>query len=1132
MKSYNIIDEFKSSIQQTVFNANEYIFVFPGNPTDFKNYKHYLQAKANNFSSPKEFSWSMWSPSNFSFVSKNYVQFLIDNFTILQEKEQEINNLKININTNSQRQNLQKKYKKLEKKFLEQVKKINQQANIIKTQSEEILSQELQIKQQQENIKTQTQEIKKQMDNIFALQQEIEDKKQELTNNQKLTEQQKQVLDAQIVDLTTKINNHQTKNNFLESQIIDFSDNLSQKEVEIKRLTNISQAEKNKLQEKIDIQKLFIKDNTNQFNDLKIQYQNLQQEHQKIQQKIQEQTETLKEQANIIKTQSEEIKTQSDAIINFKDDLLSTIEGISEKTFDALQEANKKINNLTEQTKQEQENKILNSITNVQQFKVNSSKMPEFKDLIGMKEEVEQLQEFLHYLKNTDQYKDIGVQKPPKGVLLYGPPGTGKTFLAKIIAGESKLPFFTLNSSHFSKQYVGEGPTLINEIFKQARQEAPSIIFIDECESVFRSRISNKATNSDHDNIISAFLSQTEGFEVDSKHPVFLIGATNYKDEIDAAILSRFNRQIKINLLNAKDRKVFTKKLAKKYRIDIRGYQYLDKMNDIIENQFDMTLKSQRKLTDILDQAAIKAVNTHNHLSILPVDLQLTLNRQMNIDFNWEEHAHNPYSLSDLENLKEYKGVKIKHLYKDHNNFHTRQEAQYFNVIFNYPKERNQKVFNINDHEIKKITFSKELNKIQNFYGTLDFLPQELIGFYFQDMPNNDHINIPNVNTLEEFLDIRGKKSQNIYFIWNINKIQRNIDFLHDFMNTYNVEYPFLIFQNIWKKLNILIYQKDTNQEIMQHEIIKYIDDIKKQFTEEILKENVIQNNWFSEQEIMKHILSTVEKEFQPKKTYSSLLEMKNFILQEIKNQIYNDKKLYINNYIQTQITNFQIKHPIFNSNDITNTKRKIKNKINNLCSSADQIEKITKEEFENSIIKIKNQQITEMIQNQLNNIIDNFHFNYSVITKNKIKNMIASQIKDDLFQPNLSFEKFNQKATNMISGQEGKLLNNLTEEIIENIINKEISKNNLIEPINAQEIESMKTKIMFFLKQEAKKPDISQEKIQKSIENFINNYEFIKSNDAFSYFKKHITTILSFTIPILFFTILLSNTKNKNIRK
>ncbi|MBP5835904.1 hypothetical protein CHTY_001530, partial [Candidatus Phytoplasma meliae] len=145
MESHNIIDEFKGSIQQTVFNAHEYIFAFPGNPTDFKNYKHYLQAKANNFSSPKEFSWSMWSPSNFSFVSKTYVQFLIDNFAILQEKEQEINNSKININANNQHQSLQQEYKKLEKQILEQAHKLQKQADVIKTQSEEILNQESQI---------------------------------------------------------------------------------------------------------------------------------------------------------------------------------------------------------------------------------------------------------------------------------------------------------------------------------------------------------------------------------------------------------------------------------------------------------------------------------------------------------------------------------------------------------------------------------------------------------------------------------------------------------------------------------------------------------------------------------------------------------------------------------------------------------------------------------------------------------------------------------------------------------------------------------------------------------------------------------------------------------------------------
>ncbi|MDO8078965.1 AAA family ATPase, partial [Candidatus Phytoplasma aurantifolia] len=148
--------------------------------------------------------------------------------------------------------------------------------------------------------------------------------------------------------------------------------------------------------------------------------------------------------------------------------------------------------------KQNSEN-IKNNSLNVsaQKFAKDTSKMPLFEQLIGLKKEKAQLQEYLNYLRDTKKYFEMGMKKPPKGIILYGPPGTGKTHLAEAFARESGLSVFSLSSSDFSKTYVGEAPRLIENIFIEARKKFPSIILIDECESVFRSRASNSLTT-DH----------------------------------------------------------------------------------------------------------------------------------------------------------------------------------------------------------------------------------------------------------------------------------------------------------------------------------------------------------------------------------------------------------------------------------------------------------------------------------------------------------------------------------------------------------------------------------------------------------------------------------------------------------
>ncbi|MFB0638118.1 MAG: hypothetical protein AB2N28_3270 [Candidatus Phytoplasma solani] len=1243
IEKYNIISEFNYSVQQTVSDIDKFILVLPGNTTEFRNFDNYLMAKNNKFHGSKNYSWSMWSPSNFFFLSKHYIIFLIENFSKLQEQEKKIKEKELEIQklTNIS----QSEKEKLQKEINRQKESLKLERNKILSQAKIIEKQEHEIQRQKNQIKSQEEEIEKQINEVKTLKKDIEKKQNELNSNQKLSEQEKEKLQKEISTLQRQFESYRNKNNFLQKDIDQIKSNLETKELEIQKLTNISQSEKDKLQKEINQQKESLNSNqeqisfqartieaqenqiksqkeeiekqknqiksqeeeiknqkseiqaknaqTNQLkqeisnkqneldsnknlsqqqqtqlkqeinalrqniNNNQIQIELLQQKmqatqnslHEKeleiqqltnisqiekneLQQKIdaqkllaaenQKNLNQLKQENNdfknqiaqkdvTIKSQKEEIKNQNISISNLHDKVISAIEKNSEKTNHLFEITNQQISKLNEKSEQEEKNKLLNSLDNFQKFKVQLSQMPSAKDIIGFKKEIEQLQEFFHYLKNPHKYKDIGVQKPPKGVLLYGPPGTGKTFLAKFIAREVNLPFFALDSSHFSKTYVGEGPKLINDIFEQARKESPSIIFIDECETVFRSRASDKPSNSDHDNLISAFLSQTEGFETNYQKPIFLIGATNYKDQIDPAILSRFSSQIEINLLSKEDRKKFIKKLAKKYQIDIRGYQYLDQLNDILEEQSDISLKSQRKLTDILDQAGIKAVLKHDHLNILPIDLQMSLFRQIGVDFNWENHEHNAYSLRELENLKEYKGIEIKHLYKDTQKFDTAKEQSYFQKISYYSALNQQKVYNYNNYEIKNINFSKEPNKIQQYYGTLNFLPKELLGFYFVGKKNIKNIDIPVVNTLEEVLFIHKQNIKTIYFIWDINKIKANINFSDNLINLNRKRYPFLSFLEILPKIDILVQQKNTNETDIKQIITQYILETKKKIIAETLKEVTSKNNWFSSEETQKIISEITEEQYD--QNHISWHSLKSVILKDFNTKIYHNQQEFIQKYFKESIDKININHPLFDNEAITNIKQIIKNKINQLYLKSYQLANINRKKMEETFTNIKNDNIYQMIGDQLQNKMNECRFNYAVITKSEIKNQIVNQIKTQLFQPQLSLEEFTKTLQSTIEEQETKIFNHLTEETLENVINSVLLKNNFEKSLELQEIAEIKAKTIFFLKKELKIPNINKNKFKQHLKAFIQNYPFQRDNGVLDYVKKNTTMIASIAL-------------------
>ena len=179
-----------------------------------------------------------------------------------------------------------------------------------------------------------------------------------------------------------------------------------------------------------------------------------------------------------------------------------------------------------------------------------------FEDVAGLEEAKEEVEEIVDFLKNPKKYTTLG-GKIPRGAMLIGPPGTGKTLLAKAVAGEAKVPFFSLSGSDFVEMFVGVGASRVRDLFKQAKEKAPSIIFIDEIDAIGRSRGKNSITgsNDERENTLNQLLSEMDGFGTNTG--VIVLAATNRADVLDKALVrpGRFDRQIYIDLPDLAERK-------------------------------------------------------------------------------------------------------------------------------------------------------------------------------------------------------------------------------------------------------------------------------------------------------------------------------------------------------------------------------------------------------------------------------------------------------------------------------------------------------------------------------------------------------------------------------------------------
>ena len=230
---------------------------------------------------------------------------------------------------------------------------------------------------------------------------------------------------------------------------------------------------------------------------------------------------------------------------------------------------------------------------------VKSSEGIKFSDVAGEDEAKENLTEIVDYLHDPSKYRDIGASMP-KGILLVGPPGTGKTMLAKAVAGEANVPFFSMSGSEFVEMFVGMGASKVRDLFKQAKEKAPCIVFIDEIDAIGKKRDGQIGGNDEREQTLNQLLTEMDGFEGNSG--VMILAATNRPDALDLALTrpGRFDRRVPVELPDLKGREEILKVHAKKIKIaDDVDFKLIARM---------ASGASGAELANIINEAALRAV--------------------------------------------------------------------------------------------------------------------------------------------------------------------------------------------------------------------------------------------------------------------------------------------------------------------------------------------------------------------------------------------------------------------------------------------------------------------------------------------------------------------------------------------
>ena len=243
---------------------------------------------------------------------------------------------------------------------------------------------------------------------------------------------------------------------------------------------------------------------------------------------------------------------------------------------------------------------------------VKSSEGIRFRDVAGEDEAKENLSEIVEYLHNPARYKEIGASMP-KGILLVGPPGTGKTMLAKAVAGEANVPFFSMSGSEFVEMFVGMGASKVRDLFQQAKEKAPCIVFIDEIDAIGKKRDGQIGGNDEREQTLNQLLTEMDGFEDNTG--VIILAATNRPESLDPALLrpGRFDRRVPVELPDLKGREDILKVHAKKIKVgDNVDYNKVARM---------ASGASGAELANIVNEAALRAVRD-NRTIVTEADLE------------------------------------------------------------------------------------------------------------------------------------------------------------------------------------------------------------------------------------------------------------------------------------------------------------------------------------------------------------------------------------------------------------------------------------------------------------------------------------------------------------------------------
>ncbi|QTX03058.1 ATP-dependent Zn protease [Candidatus Phytoplasma luffae] len=1073
----------------------------------------------------------------------------IDENKILSETEKknlqrEIEINKININT------LIEQIQTKEDNLTEYKQEIFSLSNALKNKKEEI-EQIIQMNELEKNklkniIDNQISQLKINSDQLKLLQDEI-DKLNEKIENQNIIIAKKE---QKINNLKDKIKNNNIEISSLSKKIEQTEKQLKLNAEELLKNKNLSETEKNNLNQEIKELEAKIKklqddislksDNLNKLQeenellgiDLNKQKDKLKQnqilnEHEKtlLESKIDRTLHSLEQNQFDLKEYKNKIEN------SLKDNTLFT--RLVLESMRNIGDMNKEVFRFIHEINSKQENKKINNNL-LDSFVQKTDKFPNFKDVIGSEVAVQQLKESLTHLKNTELYKKMGNSKSPKGVLLYGPPGTGKTFLAKVFAKEAGLPFFAVSSDDFSRKYVGEAPQLIKKLFEEARKNAPSIVLIDECEVAFRKRNSD-GLNSDHGNVITAFLSQIEGIQTDPKKPVFVIGTTNFKDEIDDSILSRFNKLIEIGLWSEKDLNMFFKTLSKKYKLDLRAYKYLDILTQMIVDSNLDYLRTARKLIELLEQSAVIATNQHKHLNILPIDLETVLKRIIDPQskINWENHKHEKHNRNELFDITEYKNIAIEHIFKDSEELDKRKG--FFSLIKEKYDVHKKFVYNINNkNEFSEVEISKDgLEQIKNFYSSENPIPEGLIGFYFENIQKNEqNKSIKSISSIEDILDEAVKtKDQKIYFIWDIEKIKQNKIMIDDIVNKYQNMYSFLKYDYVFNdQISQMHSQIAINKEGITKEIIKYIDDIKKRLFFDVnsylTKINNLadsENNLYIENKIKTKI-----EEILNSNTFINFEQIKNKIIHDMEQSLNQNLESSLKEKIDFYIQKINLNEEIFSKTEIEQLKDKIKEDTEkNLIM----FKNFSLKQIKEKIKEIENKYNDEIFQKKWKNIIDKININFH-LEKDKIVVYLENKTKKELFYQNLNLEEIVDTLNRESQNQIEKIKNNLNKKILNNIQNYILIDNILGSDFINEDIELINKGAILMVQNELKKEKISEEEIDNKILSFVKNYKIKnKTTDKYDHLYSWIKNNfywLQYVLIIILFKFFMKKNKRK----